>query len=180
MNEEVWYFIGAVVLLVINYCMASKAGEIANDKGYDENLWKWSCFFFAIAYILVAAMPDLKERDILKEINKNLGQNKGLKNDGDAGEQVLTTPASERAKVEEPIPEYWVCKRCGFTNTKEAHYCKQCGDYKWRFKHQSAKPRRKSHFAAVFLCAIIYALPYSDTSARPPAPRNPPNHPLTD
>ena len=107
MNEEVWYFIGAVVLLVINYCMASKAGEIANDKGYDENLWKWSCFFFAIAYILVAAMPDLKERDILKEINKNLGQNK------------------------EPIPEYWVCKRCGFTNTKEAHYCKQCGDYKW-------------------------------------------------
>ena len=84
MNEEVWYFIGAVVLLVINYCMASKAGEIANDKGYDENLWKWSCFFFAIAYIL-----------------------------------------------EEPIPEYWVCKRCGFTNTKEAHYCKQCGDYKW-------------------------------------------------
>ncbi len=131
MNEEVWYFIGAVVLLVINYCMASKAGEIANDKGYDENLWKWSCFFFAIAYILVAAMPDLKERDILKEISKNLGQNKGLKNDGDAGQQVLTTPASERTKVEEPIPEDWVCKRCGFTNTKEAHYCKQCGDYKW-------------------------------------------------
>ena len=45
MNEEVWYFIGAVVLLVINYCMASKAGEIANDKGYDENLWKWSCLY---------------------------------------------------------------------------------------------------------------------------------------
>ncbi|MEI3425027.1 MAG: hypothetical protein V8R10_00080 [Christensenellales bacterium] len=101
MNEGVWYFIGAVVLLVINYCMASKAGEIANDKGYDENLWKWSCFFFAIAYILVAAMPDLKERDILKEISKNLGQNKGLKNDGDAGQQDLTTPASElRTNVE--------------------------------------------------------------------------------
>ena len=32
MNEEVWYFIGAVVLLVINYCSASKACEIAKYK----------------------------------------------------------------------------------------------------------------------------------------------------
>lgn len=137
MNEGVWYFIGAVVLLVINYCMASKAGEIANDKGYDENLWKWSCFFFAIAYILVAAMPNLTMQATLKNIEAKLmkdGNDSHSSNNNSnstmksLSEMTPLAPLASDSPQEKTVERGgWVCKICDTRNADHDHFCKGCG-----------------------------------------------------
>ncbi len=49
--------------------MAANAGQIASDKGYTENSWGLWCFFFPVAYIVVAAMPDMRMREMQQESN---------------------------------------------------------------------------------------------------------------
>lgn len=64
------WVIAAIIAIVIDWCLASLAAGIAADKGYGEGTWKWICFFFGIiGYILVAAMPDLKTREVLEKVN---------------------------------------------------------------------------------------------------------------
>ena len=58
------YIIILIVGLCLNGYLASNASDIANDKGYDKRKWFHMCFWlFPLAYIVVAAMPDLKLRE---------------------------------------------------------------------------------------------------------------------
>ena len=56
-----WFgiIVGLLVFLFLNGLLASKASDIAEDKGYEKSTWFHMCFWLGlIAYIIVAAMPD--------------------------------------------------------------------------------------------------------------------------
>ena len=67
------YIVIAVVILILNGVLASNASNMANDKGYEKRKWFHMCFWLGpIAYIIVAAMPDLEMRKNQVETNKLL------------------------------------------------------------------------------------------------------------
>ena len=56
-----WFgiIVGLLVFLLLNGLLASKASDIAEDKGYEKSTWFHMRFWLGlIAYIIVAAMPD--------------------------------------------------------------------------------------------------------------------------
>lgn len=56
-----WFgiIVGLLVFLLLNGLLASKASDIAEDKGYEKSTWFHMCFWLGlISYIIVAAMPD--------------------------------------------------------------------------------------------------------------------------
>lgn len=56
-----WFgmIVGLLVFLLLNGLLASKASDIAADKGYEMGTWFHMCFWLGlISYIIVAAMPD--------------------------------------------------------------------------------------------------------------------------
>lgn len=63
------YVLIVVVALVISFYLAKQASALAVEKGCDcPTKWFWICFLFGLAgYILVAAMPDLRLRALLKK-----------------------------------------------------------------------------------------------------------------
>lgn len=59
------YIIVLIIALCLHGLLASKASDIASDKGYDKGTWFWMCFLLGFfAYMVVAAMPD---RNLLNE-----------------------------------------------------------------------------------------------------------------
>lgn len=76
MNYEVGlviYILAIVVAISLKLYIASVASGIATDKGYTEGKWFHICFWFGfVGYILVAAMPDLRARELQVETNKLL------------------------------------------------------------------------------------------------------------
>ena len=57
-----------IIILIINNYIASQFQEVAEKKGYTETKYKWICFFFGIAgMLLVVALPDLKLRQSVSE-----------------------------------------------------------------------------------------------------------------
>ena len=52
---------GAIIFLVIDYLISSEFQKIAEEKGYTDTKYKWLCFFFGIAgMLIVVALPDLE------------------------------------------------------------------------------------------------------------------------
>lgn len=71
-------FIGAVIVLIIQWIISKEFAKAAADKGYTESKYFWYCFFFSIAgYLLVIALPN-------KEIAKG---NKQTTNGNDANSE---------------------------------------------------------------------------------------------
>ncbi len=67
------YVLIIIVLLVLNGLLASKASEMAEDKGYAKSSWFHMCFWLGpIPYIIIAAMPDRTMHGKLDETNKLL------------------------------------------------------------------------------------------------------------
>lgn len=66
---QVLYIIIALAALVLHGFLAAYAGTIASDKGYTEARWGLLCFFLPVAYIVVAAMPDMRMRELQQESN---------------------------------------------------------------------------------------------------------------
>ena len=67
------YIIVLAVAIVLHLYIVHVATEIAADKGYTERKWFHICFWFGIfGFILVAAMPDLRARELQVETNKLL------------------------------------------------------------------------------------------------------------
>ena len=67
------YIIALIVGIVLHLYASSVAAGIANDKGYEEGKWFHICFWFSVfGFIIVAAMPDLKARELQNETNKLL------------------------------------------------------------------------------------------------------------
>ncbi len=67
-----------LILFGVNGFIASKASDIAQDKGYEKRLYFHLCFWFGIfGYLLVCAMPDLELRKQLKQF-------------GDAPKEIIT------------------------------------------------------------------------------------------
>ena len=69
---QVLYIIIALAALVLHGFLAAYAGTIASDKGYTEARWGLLCFFLPVAYIVVAAMPDMRMRELQQESNNLL------------------------------------------------------------------------------------------------------------
>lgn len=71
MNLVLTWIIIIVVVLCINGLLASNASDIAQNKGYEKKKWFHMCFWLGpISYIIIAAMPDLKMREIAVEMLK--------------------------------------------------------------------------------------------------------------
>ena len=69
------YIIALIVGIVLHLYASSVAAGIASDKGYTEGKWFHICFWFSVfGFIIVAAMPDLKARELQNETNKLLKQ----------------------------------------------------------------------------------------------------------
>ena len=125
-----WYILIGIVALVLSFFLSLKAGEIASDKGYDGDQWTWLCFLLGLgAYILVAAMPDLEERKVLKDISVKLEQITA-----NSGNPVSEAPQTTRRSVPVvPAANYsagWICKKCGTSNQDGKLFCKGCGEYR--------------------------------------------------
>ena len=72
------YIIALVVALALHLYICYVASGIASDKGYSESKWFHICFWFSVfGFIIVAAMPDLKTRELLKQITEGQGVNVG-------------------------------------------------------------------------------------------------------
>lgn len=71
MNLVLTWIIIIAVALCINGFLASNASDIAQNKGYEKKKWFHMCFWLGpISYIIIAAMPDLKMREIAAEMLK--------------------------------------------------------------------------------------------------------------
>ena len=68
------YIIIGIVVLGFHIYLAYKANQIAIDKGYGDTSWGALCFFFPVAYIIVAGMPDKKQRELQEKTNQLLEQ----------------------------------------------------------------------------------------------------------
>ncbi len=69
------YVIALVVAIVLHIYVSSVAAGIAHDKGYEEGKWFHICFWFSVfGFIIVAAMPDLKTRELLRQIAEGRGK----------------------------------------------------------------------------------------------------------
>lgn len=69
------YIIALIVVLILHVYASSIASGIARDKGYYEGGWFHICFWFSIfGFIIVAALPDLRARELQRETNKLLKQ----------------------------------------------------------------------------------------------------------
>ena len=57
------YIVIIIVALCLNGLLASKASDIAQEKGYEKKTWFHMCFWLGFfAYVVVAAMPDKEMR----------------------------------------------------------------------------------------------------------------------
>ena len=95
------YIIALIVVIVLHLYVSSVASGIASDKGYSESKWFHICFWFSVfGFIIVAAMPDLKARELQNETNKLLKQIA----EGQ-GVNVSGTTAKQRNDVASYLPE---------------------------------------------------------------------------
>lgn len=132
------YILILVAVLAIHFYLASKAGEIADDKGYDGDKWKWICFWLGLSgYILVAAMPNLTMQATLKNIEEKLTKdgnvNHSLNNSSNSmmkslSEMTPLAPLASDSSQEKTVERGgWVCKICDTRNADHDHFCKGCG-----------------------------------------------------
>ena len=88
------YIIAIIVVLGLHIYVSSVAAGIASDKGYEEGKWFHICFWFGIlGFMLVAAMPDLRARELQAETNKLLTKI--------ADSQSALTPAANKKQADD-------------------------------------------------------------------------------
>lgn len=69
------YFFLIIIALCLNGLLASKASDIAAEKGYNKGTWFHMCFWLMpLSYVIVAAMPDKEMRNKQDETNMLLRQ----------------------------------------------------------------------------------------------------------
>ena len=68
---ESWLFgwiVGILVVLIIQYFIAKEFQRIAEMKGHHEKRYFWITFFlWIVGMLLVIALPDLKNRELLQK-----------------------------------------------------------------------------------------------------------------
>ncbi len=63
-------FFGAVFLILLSLVIAYHFHQIALAKGHYEKRWFWLCFLLGLpGWLMVAALPDLKLREVLPTSN---------------------------------------------------------------------------------------------------------------
>ena len=61
--------VGAILILAFHFILCSQASDVAQEKGFDKSTWFHMCFWTGpIAFIIVAAMPDMKLREQQREM----------------------------------------------------------------------------------------------------------------
>lgn len=117
--ELVWWFVLAILALVIFLWLANVFAEIAEDKGYDGSRYFWLSLLFTVyGYLAVVALPDLETREIQRSILKSLQDNKA-------------DDTSDPSSARDFIPDsFWRCSECGTKNEKTRIACRNCGHYK--------------------------------------------------
>ena len=95
------YIIAFIVGIVLHLYASSVASGIASDKGYSEGKWFHICFWFSVfGFIIIAAMPDLKARELQNETNnllKQIAEGQGV--------NVSGTTAKQQSDVASYLPE---------------------------------------------------------------------------
>ena len=95
------YFITAIVVLGLHLYISSVAANIAHDKGYAGEKWFHICFWFSVfGFIIVAAMPDLKARELQQETNQLL-----IKIAGAQGVSTTVQSVEQQNDVASCLPE---------------------------------------------------------------------------
>ena len=69
------YIIIGLFALFLEYLIANKFEQIANEKGYSGFFW-WCFWFNIIGYIMVAALPDRTAQDQIVSAIHELKENK--------------------------------------------------------------------------------------------------------
>ena len=126
-----WFIIvgSVIVALCLNGLLSSKASDVAADKGYDKDTWFHMCFWLGLlSYIIIAAMPDLKAREIANKTNQLLLEllekqpavcapesNKVPHDNNDTSSQPRSATAVNMPKTHPEHYKTWnmVCKNCG-------------------------------------------------------------------
>ncbi len=140
------YILILIAVLAICFYLASKAGEIADDKGYDGDKWKWICFWLGlVGYILVAAMPNLTMQATLKNIEAKLmkdGNDSHSSNNSSnstmksLSEMTPLAPLASDSPQEKKVErDGWVCKICNTRNADHDDFCNGCGASKEKMRY---------------------------------------------
>lgn len=94
----IWIFLLLVAYLVACGFLASKASDIAKDKGYNKRTWFHMCFWLGlIAYLLVLGMPDLVQREQQRAFGERLLETMQLSDQA--------AQARQQANVSSYLPE---------------------------------------------------------------------------
>lgn len=125
----IFYLLVIITALVIQYFVAKKFQECAEEKGYDGSSYFWLCFLLGvIGYCMVAALPDLYLRDrvekVLRKLDSQTAQAQAQPTvSGNSGSVPGRTPAASE-------PGTWICEHCYATNSTNYSQCKKCGQYR--------------------------------------------------
>lgn len=125
----IFYLLVIVTALVIQYFVAKKFQECAEEKGYDGSSYFWLCFLLGvIGYCMVAALPDLYLRDKAEKILRKL--------DNRAAQAQAQPPISgssasgPQGNAVSADAGTWICEYCNATNSANYSQCKKCGQYR--------------------------------------------------
>jgi len=125
------YLIILVAYLAINGFLASNASDVANDKGYEKAKWFHMCFWLGpIAYVIIAAMPDLSIRNSLDEmlnILKSGNSSEGTSSSTAQASSSIVGKSSYTPPIDPNKPKK-VCPQCGARNNRENTKCFACGE----------------------------------------------------
>ena len=85
------YILVGAVLIGVHVFIASVASDLAQDKGYEKQMWFHMCFWLGgVSYLLLCAMPNKRLTEAMESLAKQeMDMNKKLEN--------LKTPAAPEA-----------------------------------------------------------------------------------
>lgn len=122
-----------VIVIAIDWFLATLAANIADQKGYDDEHTKffWICFLFGIiGYILVAALPDRNLQTEIKHLAKAMqsGDSDTTSTSSTSTPQSYVVPAATTSSGSGS--GFWQCPSCGEKNYAGTMSCKSCGKYR--------------------------------------------------
>ncbi|MBQ7767923.1 MAG: hypothetical protein IJ403_03460 [Oscillospiraceae bacterium] len=109
-----FYIMGLVIGLIIDYMIAKKFSEIAEEKGHEGTEYFWYTFVFGVVgMLMVVALPDVYTRK--KATAKEQENNK----------KIVLAPTAPVVPADSHATHIWRCDGCGKMRSQTP--CEHCG-----------------------------------------------------
>ena len=123
-----WYFLGAIIGLIINIALSNAFAGFAEEKGYERGKYFLLCFFFGIiGYAWVGALPDANLQFKVSQLERNI---RNSDSNSIVSQQHVGARNAAAYSYDANLPQNnkWTCK-CGKKNPSYVTTC-VCGTSK--------------------------------------------------